>query len=272
MPLVISVAGSDPGRGAGLQMDARVCWRLGVQFRGVVAVYTVQDDDGLKSVTPRPAEQVAADLRASLAVVEELNHWSAASAPGLAIKTGALGDEGIVQAVAEVLGEFNQHYGSGDGVPLVIDPVRAASKDLGAQLLSEAGWHSMKKLLFPMATIVTPNTLEFGNGNEYKNCRGVLLKGGHPSPDRTENQNSEALTGSRVRDQFWQQNNLVHEVVKSRIPGATSLHGTGCALSTALAAELARHGEVIHAIDASSNALHDWLAAAIQNGKPLLAS
>ncbi len=278
MPLVISIAGSDPGRGAGLQMDARVCWRMGVQFRGVVAVDTVQDDGGLQSVATRPPEQVAEELRAALAVVDELDGSSNARKPGLAIKTGALGNDGIVEALADVLREFNQQNGLDRGVPLVIDPVRAATKNLGAPLLNEAGWHSMKQLLFPLASLVTPNALEYGDGSEFQSCRGVLLKGGHRRLGFAERNPESARgdvpldgEGQQIRDEFWREGKLIHTVTKFHIPGATSLHGTGCALSTAIAVGLAQQKETADAIEVGSFALHQWLTAAIQQTTALLA-
>jgi hydroxymethylpyrimidine/phosphomethylpyrimidine kinase len=260
MPLLISIAGSDPGRGAGLQMDARVCWRMGVQFRGVVAVDTVQDDGGLQSVTPRRAEQVADELRAALAVVKELDGSSPARMPGLAVKTGALGNEKIVRAVASVLAEFNQQSTVDGGVPLVVDPVRAATKNLGAQLLNDSGWQTMKEILFPIATLVTPNTLEYADGSEFRNCRGVLLKGGHRV-------NADP---KHVRDELWLDGKLAHQVVKPMISGATDLHGTGCALSTAIAVELASGKVLIDSVIGGSNQCHQWLERAVQACAQLL--
>ncbi len=253
MPLVISVAGSDPGRGAGLQMDARACWRLGVQFRGVVAVDTVQDDDGLHSVTPRDPQWVADELRASLETANSLANSSADSSDGVAIKTGALGNAEIIEAIAAELSRFREC--NDRPLPLVIDPVRAATKDLGAQLLDASGWGSMKQNLFPLATIVTPNTIEYGDGSEYQNCASVFLKGGHRL---TKNCTS-------VRDELWIDDKLAHTVLKPRIKNGADLHGTGCALSTAIAVGLAGNLNRVDAVEKASRLMSDWIAAANGN-------
>lgn len=242
MPLVISIAGSDPGRGAGLQMDERVCRRLGVQFRGVVAVDTLQDDEGLHSVTPRPVEKIVAELREALATLPSRD---------VAIKTGALGTANIVNAIANEVHSYSQQIGA--ALPLVIDPVRAATKNLGAQLLDLEGWLTMKSNLFPLATVVTPNTLEFGDGSDFKNCSSVFLKGGHRRVEDEDNAGS-------VIDELWMEGVKVCEIRKPKVPNATSLHGTGCALSTAIAANLAQSEPLIKAVEHASWFMQDWLA------------
>jgi hydroxymethylpyrimidine/phosphomethylpyrimidine kinase len=265
MPLVISIAGSDPGRGAGLQMDERVCRRMGVQFRGVVAVDTVQDDGGLRSVTPRPVEQVVEELQAALVVRQELDGASDHAAAGVAVKTGALGTSSLVMAVAEVISNFNRQIES--EVSLIIDPVRLATKHLDAQLLSEEGWSSLKERLFPLATLVTPNTLEFGEGSEYENCRMILLKGGHRhegDPGRS------SVAAESVCDELWHQGELIRSVVQPRLKGGTDVHGTGCALSALISVHLAQSKTVTQAVEASLAQLHQWIQIALANRSDLL--
>ncbi len=238
MPLVISIAGSDPGRGAGLQMDERACRRLGVDFVGICALDTVQDDGGLQSVHPVEVDEIVAQLHGVL------NERSAAVAGSVAVKTGALGNANLVNAIADVLSKHST-------IPVVVDPVRVASRSTGAELLSQDGWHAMQNNLFPIATLVTPNTHEYGDGLSYSNCNAVLIKGGHAAADVVE-------------DEFWQAGKFVFKTKQKRLAGGTELHGTGCALSASIAAHLAQSYDLISSVKSASDFIHRWIGEALQ--------
>jgi hydroxymethylpyrimidine/phosphomethylpyrimidine kinase len=242
---VICIAGADPGQGAGLQMDQRVCKVLGLHFFPVVAVHTVQDAAGLKSVELRPAAAVAADLCLAL-------DQAKATQAKVAIKTGALGNAEIVRAVTEILQAQSK-------IPVLVDPVRQASRshDPQLRLLTDRGWDAVVQKLLPMAALTTPNRFEYGTGSDFQHCHAVLLKGGHAGA---------ATSDSRVEDQLLRPGQEPRSFFAQRIEGGTEIHGTGCALSTAISGYLAREFPLPDAIAAAREHLQEWLVQAIKLG------
>lgn len=228
-PRVLCVAGDDPGAGAGLQRDRATVERLGGRFLGVVAVRTVQDQGGLRSVAVEPAEQIAAGIRSALEDGVD------------AIKTGALGDAAAVAAVAAALADY-------PAVPLVVDPVRAASKTAaaGVLLLDEPGWEALRRLLLPLAAVVTPNQPEFGDGRDYTGCAAVLVTGGHGG-------------GDQVVDRLLRPGVPPVLYANPRLPGGHQVHGTGCALSSALATGLGRGAPLERAVAEAIQAVRQLL-------------
>ncbi len=187
-------------------MDARAAHALGWEFYGVVAVDTQQDEKGLHAAQVRNAAEVAQHCRKALA-----------SGEVRAIKTGALGDEIIVSAVAECFSDFPD-------IPLVVDPVRRASRIAvdGAVLLTDAGWDAMKKFLFPLATLVTPNLEEWNHGVGYEACAAVLVTG-------------IAGANETILDRLLRPGLDPSTWTHPRVVGHENLHGTGCMLSTLIA-------------------------------------
>ncbi len=202
-PLVLTIAGSDPSGGAGIQADLRTFAALGVVGVSVVTALTVQNSWGVQSVHPVEASVVAAQLEAILA-----------DARPQAVKIGMLGGAEQVRAVAAVLGRFR--LGN-----IVLDPVLASTN--GVPLLDEAGRALLVSHLAPLCALVTPNQ------DEARALPGLsrfplLTKGGHLPGDpidvlRTPD-GETAFPGSRV--------------------DTPHTHGTGCLLSSAVAAFLAR--------------------------------
>ncbi|MCS6799096.1 MAG: bifunctional hydroxymethylpyrimidine kinase/phosphomethylpyrimidine kinase [Myxococcota bacterium] len=244
-PVVLSVAGSDPSGGAGLQADLKTFATHRVYGAAVVTLLTVQNTTAVRRVQVIAPDLVAEQIDA---VVEDL-------APR-AIKTGALGNAAVVRAVAERLARV--------GVPLVVDPV-AVSKH-GAPLLEPDAVDALRTKLVPIATLVTPNAAEAAqlSGRPVRDIddalraaeaiaalgpRAVLVKGGHfsgePHDVLLENGRVTVLHGRRVATQ--------------------RTHGTGCALSAAIAARLARGEPLADAVERAKR----WLERALVMAPPL---
>jgi hydroxymethylpyrimidine/phosphomethylpyrimidine kinase len=135
---VLTVAGSDSGGGAGIQADMRTMALLGVHACVAVTAVTVQNTLGVKSFHEVPSEVVAAQIEA---VVTDIGIQAA--------KTGMLASSGIIDAVAATWRSLEL------AVPLVVDPVSASMH--GDALLARDALDSLRKQLFPLATLVTPN-------------------------------------------------------------------------------------------------------------------
>ncbi len=216
----LTVAGSDPSGGAGIQADLKTFHQFGVYGMAVPSVITVQSTVRVESATPLDAQLV----RAQLECVQR-------DIPPTVAKTGVLGTEGIVREVARWISET--------GVPLVVDPVVASSS--GHALATGGAMRALIRDLLPRCLVVTPNIAEAEmlSGIEVRTLedmanaarrigrlgpRWVLVKGGH-------------LAGAPV-DLLWSERQA-HEFRASRIAGA-GRHGTGCTYSAAIAALLSR--------------------------------
>ncbi len=212
-PLVLCIGGSDPGAGAGLEMDQQTVESLGCRFHGVCAVATIQDENGLHAATPQATEKVVHQVESILAQEKVC-----------AIKTGALGTIEIVRKLYPILKKYPQ-------IPLVIDPVATASKcaQPGLRLLEDGGIEAMLQGLGCLATVVTPNQLEFEPA-DYSECRAVYLTGGH---------NLDCANADVVCDQLFVPGEMPVKFKSPRIAGAEDSHGTGCRLASALAAFMA---------------------------------
>jgi hydroxymethylpyrimidine/phosphomethylpyrimidine kinase len=243
-PVALTIAGSDSGGGAGVEMDLKVFAALGVFGTCAVTALTAQNTVGVRGTWEVPPDFVRAQIHA---VLDDL--------PVTAAKTGMLSSEQIVRAVADLIS-------CATFPPLVVDPVVVA-KD-GTHLLSEAGVAALRDKLLPLAAIATPNVAEAealtGIRIDAKQdahraaaklrdlgCRWVLLKGGHGSgPEITD-----LLLGSNGEQAFS----------SPRIPGGP-FHGTGCALSSAIAAHLARGRSIPDAVREARDFLRELLRQA----------
>ncbi|SDC39274.1 hydroxymethylpyrimidine/phosphomethylpyrimidine kinase [Cupriavidus sp. YR651] len=253
-PRTLTIAGSDSGGGAGIQADLKTFAALGCFGMSAITAITAQNTLGVTGVHAIPADMVAAQIDA------------VASDIGVdAAKTGMLGTAAIVEAVA---GAVDRH-----GIrKLVVDPVMISTS--GATLSDDATSQAMVKLLFPRAMLVTPNLPEASYllGRRITRraemeaaaadlialgCPAVLLKGGH-----LEDDGPNAAGG--LDDLLMLADGTVRVFTHPRID-TRNLHGTGCTLAAAIAAQLAR-GEALP--DAASTAL-DYVAQAIAAGAQL---
>jgi hydroxymethylpyrimidine/phosphomethylpyrimidine kinase len=141
-PRVLTIAGSDSGGGAGLQADLRTLFACGVHGMTAVTAITVQNSLGVTGFTEIPPEVVAAQIEA---VATDIGVNAA--------KTGMLASAGIIEAVAAACDRV--HIGRSGTIPFVVDPVAASMH--GDQLLTDQALEAVRTLLFPRATLVTPN-------------------------------------------------------------------------------------------------------------------
>ncbi len=221
-PTALTVAGSDSWGGAGLQADLRTFAALGVWGTAAVTAVTAQNHRGVLAAHLMDPGLVAAQIEA-VAESEVIG----------AVKTGMLGDSRVIERVADVI----ERLGLG---PLVVDPVQAASQ--GGQLLDPAALPVLVERLLPLSALVTPNLPEaeallgarIKTRDEMVDAAAalgalgpaaVLLKGGH-------------LEGPESPDLLWTDRSVVW--LEGRRVDAVHSHGTGCTLSAAVAAALAR--------------------------------
>jgi hydroxymethylpyrimidine/phosphomethylpyrimidine kinase len=220
LKVALTIAGSDPSGGAGIQADLKTFHRFGVYGQAVVTLLTAQNTQGVRRVEVVPADLVAEQIRS---VLEDM--------PPHAAKTGALGSAKIVEAVAEIAQSF--------AFPLVVDPVMASKN--GAPMLDRDAWSAFLDKLAPLAFLVTPNLAEAEalTSLEVRDLEGmaraaerlrsagaknVLVKGGHLADDPVD----LLLTANDEWRQF----------TAPRI-ATRHTHGTGCAFSAAITANLA---------------------------------
>lgn len=229
-PVTLSIAGSDSGGGAGIQADLRAFSYFRTHGTTALTAVTAQNPHEVQAVFPLPPEAVRKQLEA-LCTVFDIQ----------AVKTGMLHDRGIIHATADFLGRLAS-------LTLVVDPVMIATS--GARLLENTAVQALENQLLPLATVVTPNLPEaeilcdtkltgidaivqaaIDLANQFGTY--ILIKGGH----RTSATATDILSDGSAT---WR---LVSPIVS---PATT--HGTGCMLSSAIAANLARGKPVIEAI------------------------
>jgi hydroxymethylpyrimidine/phosphomethylpyrimidine kinase len=245
-PGALTIAGSDSWGGAGLEADLRAFAAFGVWGMAAVTAVTAQNHRGVLAARIVEADLVAAQIDA---VVE--------TGAVRAAKTGMLGDAAVIGAVADAVHRHRMG-------PLVVDPVQAASQ--GGQLLDPAALPVLVERLFPMAALITPNLPEAEallaeriEGRDDMPAAAaalgalgpaaVLLKGGHlPTGDSP--------------DLLWSAGTFTW-IEGERIPAAHS-HGTGCTLSAAIAAGLARGDELEGACRAAKKYVAKALAALVK--------
>jgi len=221
MRTALTIAGSDSGGGAGIQADLKTFTAFKVFGLSAVTGLTAQNTQGVQGVELPTTDFIAAQLRS---VLEDIGADAA--------KTGMLATGEIIRTVAAVVREFGVRN-------LVVDPVMIAAS--GDALMQHEAAPVMRDHLFPLATVVTPNLDEatflcerkIRTEDEMREAaraiaamgpKYVLIKGGH-------------LPGERVVDLLYDGRESVWREGE-RVPG--EFHGTGCTLSSAIAAGLAK--------------------------------
>lgn len=226
-PLVLTFAATDPSSGAGLQADILTLASIGCYPLSVVTGITVQDTLGVDSVMALDSDWVNEQART---VLEDMQV--------AAFKLGMLGSVENVAVIAEIVADYPD-------IPLLIDPILSSGR--GDELAGDEIQDAMIDLLFPQASLLTPNSLEarrlaFGDdsdddedGESLDECARQLLALG-----------SEyiLITGTHERtndvvNTLYSEKGLVRSYTWERLPG--SYHGSGCTLTSAIAACLA-HG------------------------------
>ena len=236
-PIVLTIAGSDSGGGAGIQADIKTISATGGYGCSVITALTAQNTQGVSAIYPISSEFVEQQLDA---VFCDLNV--------IAVKIGMLSDETIIAAVAKKLRQYAPKY-------IVLDPVMVATS--GDMLLKSTAMETLKTALFPLADVITPNLPEAAASTDSElpkteeemvaiinklrdlGAKSILLKGGHCEGDRS----STDLLISTDR---------VERFSVSRIDTANT-HGTGCTLSSAIASYLAQGHELWPSVSLAKN-------------------
>ncbi|RAI00535.1 bifunctional hydroxymethylpyrimidine kinase/phosphomethylpyrimidine kinase [Acuticoccus sediminis] len=241
--IALTIAGSDSGGGAGIQADLKTFAALGVYGASVITALTAQNTMGVQGVYPIPADFVAQQLTS---VMSDLDVR--------AIKIGMLADVAVIDRLADMLAAVP--------VPVVLDPVMVAAS--GDRLVPVEAVAALRDRLFGVATIVTPNVPEaavlLGTAEATDEAgmraqamaladRGpaILLKGGHL--DGRESVDVLCIDGACER--------LTSPRVATR-----NTHGTGCTLSSAIAAHLAQGAPLREAVAGAKAYISGAIAAA----------
>lgn len=244
-PRVLTIAGSDPAGGAGIQADLATFAALRVQGCAAITALTAQTPRGVRAVHPVAADVVREQLEAA---------FDDAWGDMRAVKTGMLATGEIVRTVARFA------HARGAAV-LVVDPVLRASD--GAELLERTASEALMRELLPLATVVTPNATEAGallgraaprDVSDMRDAAGAivargprwaLVKGGHVDAGKDC---IDVLTNGTE----------THEFRVPRVRGVDP-HGTGCRLSAAIAAFLAHGAEMPDACRRAQGFVAEWM-------------
>lgn len=253
IPNVLSIAGSDPSGGAGIQADLKTFSALGCYGMAVVTALTAQNTQNVIAVHTPPAEFIVQEIDAIFADVKVA-----------AVKIGMLGTGAIAAAVAARLAVHKPPF-------VVLDPVLAATS--GDSLGTSDLVATIRDSLLPHVTLITPNLPEAARLAEMPMARdaagmahlavrlhacgaaAVLVKGGH-------------LTGAEAQDVLF--DGLAEHLYSAERIATENTHGTGCTLSAAITAYLAKGMDLHAAIGAAkeylNGALRDSAALAVGHG------
>ena len=241
-PIALTTAGSDSSGGAGIQADLKTFAALGVYGASVITALTAQNTSGVTGIHQVPAEFVTAQIDA---VFSDL-------AVG-AVKIGMVAQPASIDAIVAGLTRWSPKH-------VVLDPVMVATS--GDRLLATEAVEALRTKLIPLASVITPNlpeaaalldepvaTSEAAVEDQGKRllamgCRAVLIKGGHGQ-------------GAESTDYLIDANGTI--VLAAPRVATKNTHGTGCSLSSAIAAGLAK-GEGMEAAIRNAKA---WISAAI---------
>lgn len=231
LAVALTIAGSDPSGGAGIQADLKTFHQFGVYGEAAITLLTIQNTMGVSAVELMPGHIVRRQVEVVLADIRPA-----------AIKTGALGGEEAIQTVAELASGFK--------CPLVVDPVMVSTS--GHQLLQPEAERALRDLLLLRCTLVTPNVAEAQilSGMDIATVQdaeraaerisrlgnpAVLVKGGHLVDDATD---------------VLYFDGAFHHFPGNRVQ-TPHTHGSGCTYSAAITALLAKGEGLIPAIRAA---------------------
>lgn len=246
MRKALTIAGSDCSGGAGIQADIKAFSACGVYGQSAIVALVDENTQGVYGIHPVPVEFVRSQIRSCL---DDIG--------ADAIKIGMLHSAELVEAVRQEV----------QGLPnIILDPVMVSTS--GQRLLEESAISVLRERLLPLATVITPNFPEaeiiLGRKieinalqkaalelSEISGGASVLLKGGH-------------LPGDIV-DIWYNANTKTYQELKSKRVDSKNTHGTGCTLSSALAAYLARN----FPLDDAVRAAKDYVTGALEAAKYL---
>jgi len=245
-PSVLTIAGFDGSGGAGIQADIKTASALGCYSTSVLTALPVQNTQGVRKIYPIPVEAVADQIKAILDDVF----------PD-AIKIGMVHTPQLVETIVSTLAQYKK-------IPLVFDPVMVATS--GHRLIEEDTIAAITEKLFPITDVITPNMDEaailagmkvtslddlYTAGKKIKKlgCKSILLKGGH--------QETPVITSL-----FYDENHQFHSFETEKF-STNNTHGSGCTLSSAIAAYIAQGKSLLEAV----NLGQQYVFEAIKEGK-----
>jgi hydroxymethylpyrimidine/phosphomethylpyrimidine kinase len=244
-PVALTIAGSDSSGGAGIQADLKTFAALGVYGASVITALTAQNTTGVTGIHRVPPDFVTAQIDAVFADLDVG-----------AVKIGMVVELGIIEAVGSALQRWRPAH-------VVLDPVMVATS--GHQLLSSDAIAALRERLIPRATLITPNLpeaaalldepvatsettiAEQGRQLLAMGCPAVLIKGGH-------GQGAESIDYLVSREG-------ITPLSAPRVP-TRNTHGTGCSLSSAIAAGLAKGENMASAVRDAKAFISAAIAAA----------
>lgn len=250
IPVILSIAGSDPSGGAGIQADIKTISSLGGYAASVITAITAQNTQGVQAVFPLSKEEISSQLQS---VLDDLHPQ--------AIKLGMLPHVACMKAVKQALDALSYR-------PWVVcDPVMISTS--GRRLMATEAVHLLQEELFPRCSLITPNLHEASDlcGQpitcvaEMEQQAGVLaqrygtsvlIKGGH-------------LEGNLMCDVLHLYPTGQQKVLVSHKINSSNLHGTGCTLSSAIATYLAGGQDLLNAVDQAKQ----YMNHAIEGGREL---
>jgi len=245
VPIALTIAGSDCSGGAGIQADLKSMSALGVYGASVITALTAQNTRGVRAIYDVEPGFIAAQIDA---VFDDLAVD--------AVKIGMLSRPEVIAVVADRLHHWRPRW-------IVLDPVMVAKG--GARLLAEDAASALREMLLPLATLITPNLPEAGvllnqptvvQRRQMAACAArlqglgasnVLLKGGH-------------LEGAESPDLLMHGGELIW--LEAQRHQTRNTHGTGCSLSAAIAALLARRRPLPQAVAEAKGFVADAIGAA----------
>jgi hydroxymethylpyrimidine/phosphomethylpyrimidine kinase len=246
---VLSIAGSDPSGGAGIQADLKTFAALGVYGCAVLATLTAQNTVEVSAVFPVPADFLRRQLEALFSDVRVD-----------AVKIGMLGSVDAVRTVVAALRAYRPAF-------VVLDPVLRATT--GARLLDMDALDALRDELCPLATVITPNAVEVGALLGIEAPRSIAEAREAAGSLTARGVTAALVTGGHLADADVSVD-VLHdgrEIREFRVSRAHSdcTHGTGCTLSSAIAALLARG----HGLPQACAEAQEFVAASITRGADL---
>jgi len=245
-PIVLTIAGSDSGGGAGIQADIKAISATGSYAASAITAITVQNTLGVEDIFPVPVNTLSAQIRCVLSDIG-----------ADAIKIGMLHSAEVVKAVAEEIDRFGISN-------VVLDPVMVSTS--GHRLIEESAIKDLKSILIPKAKVITPNIPEaeilidenivsqeqlpdVAKRIGQKWNVSVMMKAGH-------------ISESELTDIFY--NHEEDHIIKltSKRNNTVNTHGTGCTLSSAFASYLAQGCS----LDDAAKASKEYISNAIESG------
>ncbi|MCZ2158147.1 hydroxymethylpyrimidine/phosphomethylpyrimidine kinase [Bartonella sp. 220] len=241
IPSILIVAGTDPTGGAGIVRDIETAAHFQIKANLAITCVNVQDDNHVTEIVPMNGKLIAAQMRCAL----EAN-------PISAIKIGMTGTQTIIAAICDVLEDYPR-------VPVILDPVLVASS--GGKLTTETIIESMINKLLPHVDLLTPNRGELALLSQSPLAsddeqaiqqakkllsfgpRSILIKGGHAE-------------GHLATDSFINKTEIIN-ISTPRLK--ETMRGTGCILSSAIAAHLALNESLIEAVKKAKTYIHTLL-------------